>query len=302
MRERFMQNLCRVNKKTAFTLIELLVVIAIIGILSGLIVVAMGGMTEKATIAKAQVFSNSLKNSIMLNLVTEYKLDEGTGTNIADTWGGTTGTWSGSVSGVLTPSWKTSSECIYGNCLAFDGSDDTITISYVPAVVTAGNYTIAAWFKKTSTVAGGTIINISNGSANRNGILFHYANKIDCGYYNGTTYTTINYDISLNAWHYVTCSNNSGVISLYIDGVNTNGVAGSTWLGTVNSIGYNNNQGIYFTGLIDDIRIYNTNVPTSQIKEQYYAGLNNLLANNGVTREEYLSRINNIAKNNNSII
>ena len=31
----------------AFTLIELLVVIAIIGILSGLIVVAMGGITQK---------------------------------------------------------------------------------------------------------------------------------------------------------------------------------------------------------------------------------------------------------------
>jgi prepilin-type N-terminal cleavage/methylation domain-containing protein len=49
--------------KKAFTLIELLVVIAIIGILSGLIVVSMGGVTQKANIAKAQVFSNSLKNA-----------------------------------------------------------------------------------------------------------------------------------------------------------------------------------------------------------------------------------------------
>ena len=47
--------------KQAFTLIELLVVIAIIGILSGLIVVSMSGVTQKATIAKAQVFSNSLR-------------------------------------------------------------------------------------------------------------------------------------------------------------------------------------------------------------------------------------------------
>jgi prepilin-type N-terminal cleavage/methylation domain-containing protein len=57
-------------KKTvsiAFTLIELLVVIAIIGILSGLIVVTMNGVTQKANIAKAQVFSNSLRNALMLN-------------------------------------------------------------------------------------------------------------------------------------------------------------------------------------------------------------------------------------------
>ena len=45
-------------KQLAFTLIELLVVIAVIGILSGLIVVSMSGVTNKATIAKAQVFSN----------------------------------------------------------------------------------------------------------------------------------------------------------------------------------------------------------------------------------------------------
>ena len=50
--------------KKAFTLIELLVVIAIIGILSGLIVVTMSGVTQKARIAKAQAFSNSLRNAL----------------------------------------------------------------------------------------------------------------------------------------------------------------------------------------------------------------------------------------------
>jgi prepilin-type N-terminal cleavage/methylation domain-containing protein len=58
--------------RQAFTLIELLVVIAIIGILSGLIVVSMSGVTQKANIAKAQVFSNSLRNSLMLIIVGEW--------------------------------------------------------------------------------------------------------------------------------------------------------------------------------------------------------------------------------------
>jgi len=74
--------------KQAFTLIELLVVIAIIGILSGLIVVSMGNMNQKATIAKAQVFSNSLRNSLMANIVSEWKMDEGSGATVNDTWGG----------------------------------------------------------------------------------------------------------------------------------------------------------------------------------------------------------------------
>ena len=62
--------------KQAFTLIELLVVIAIIGILSGLIVVAMGGVTQKATIAKSQIFSNSLRNSLMLDILAQYTFDD----------------------------------------------------------------------------------------------------------------------------------------------------------------------------------------------------------------------------------
>jgi len=61
--------------RQAFTLIELLVVIAIIGILSGLIIVSMNGITNSATVAKAQVFSNSLRNALMMNLVSEWKFD-----------------------------------------------------------------------------------------------------------------------------------------------------------------------------------------------------------------------------------
>jgi prepilin-type N-terminal cleavage/methylation domain-containing protein len=99
--------------KQAFTLIELLVVIAIIGILSGLIVVSMSGVTQKATIAKAQVFSNSLRNSLMLNLISEWKLDG----NANDSWsGGNNGTWYGSEEGTNTSAnYRPSDECVSGN-------------------------------------------------------------------------------------------------------------------------------------------------------------------------------------------
>jgi hypothetical protein len=42
--------------------------------------------------------------------------------------------------------------------------------------------------------------------------------------------------------------------------------------------------------LADDVRIYNAVIPISQIKEQYYAGLNKLLANGAITKDEYLLR------------
>jgi prepilin-type N-terminal cleavage/methylation domain-containing protein len=280
--------------KQAFTLIELLVVIAIIGILSGLIVVSMSGVTNKANVAKAQVFSNSLRNSLMLDLVSEWKFNENTGSTAADSWnGGNTGTLVGATH---LPVWKTGSNCVDGSCLSFDGIDDRVDISYIPDIIVAGGYTMTAWFKKTGGTSG-TIINISDASANRNGIIFN-SNTIVCGYYNGTSYVAVNYsNASSNAWHYVACTNTSGVISLYIDGVSVNSGTSGLGLGSAqNYIGYNSNAGLYFTGLIDDIRIYDAAIPTSQIKEQYYAGLNKLLASGRINEKDYIEKINAVAR------
>jgi hypothetical protein len=47
--------------------------------------------------------------------------------------------------------------------------------------------------------------------------------------------------------------------------------------------------------MLDDVKIYNAAIPISQVKEQYYAGLNNLLANGGITSEKYQNRIGELA-------
>jgi len=83
--------------KRSFALIELLVVIATIGILSGLIVVSMSGVTNKATIAKGQIFSNSLRNSLMANLVSEWKFDQVNNPSTDQT----PDSWSGGNNGTL---------------------------------------------------------------------------------------------------------------------------------------------------------------------------------------------------------
>jgi len=131
--------------KKAFTLIELLVVIAIIGIFSGLIVVTMSGVTQKATIAKSQIFSNSLRNALMANLVSEWKFDELTtavqGSTALDSWSG------GNNLTVYTNSDgldKLSTNCVSGKCLSFDGTDDYAYVSGSNStssnLAIAGNY------------------------------------------------------------------------------------------------------------------------------------------------------------------
>ena len=106
-------------------------------------------------------------------------------------------------------------------------------------------------------------------------------------------------------WHYLTGVRDGDMVYLYVDGVkdgtpqsgalNFVTPAASNlarWrIGTSTACGVPTTLSGAYTGLIDDVRIYNAAIPVSQIKENYYAGLNNLLNSGGITREEYQSRV-----------
>ncbi len=274
------------KKQIAFTLIELLVVIAIIGILSGLIVVAMNGMTNSANVAKAQVFSNSLRNALMQSLVAEYKFD-GTGISddatatsayLQDTWAGN----NGSINGA--PKVKSGAKCIYGSCLSFSGSNDYISLPTL-GIASNGTATIAGWF-------------YFNDSAQARGIDMHlygnflYQHRANNLLYFATTSDYFNWSFSLKTWYYlaVTYSGNTSTAKLYINGVPTSCTqSGGSVPAFTNMISIGGTSA--FNGLIDEVRIYGNVIPTSQIKEQYYAGLNSLLVNREITSQEYQARL-----------
>jgi len=270
--------------RTAFTLIELLVVIAIIGILSGLIVVAMGGMTEKANIAKAQVFSNSLRNALMLNIVGEWKLD-GDG---KDSWRSNNGT-------VVGATWETNANnCINNSCIVFSGGlGDYVQLAAIPELTTGKPFTLSAWVYPQNTGDYRTVMGFS--TVNR---LLIYNSGSMLSQQDGDFISAA--VVLNNKWTHVVYWNSGTEERWYING-SLSGSPHSTVNAEWNSSFYLGQYDLVhypFKGRMDEVRIYNAAMPVSQIKGEYVAGLNRLLINGGINREEYARKISVLALNN----
>jgi prepilin-type N-terminal cleavage/methylation domain-containing protein len=304
-------------KRKAFTLIELLVVIAIVGILSSLIVIAMGGATTKARIAKAQAFSNSLRNSIMLDMDGEWTLD---GTS-DDTWSHTTGTAGGTLTAAT--------DCAQNTCYSFSSS--YITSSNATGLYTVGTNPMTAmiWVKG---AAQATTDRTIFANWDNTATTYKSAWKIYSPFTSGTlgvkltdstapttalkTYIT-SAAVLDNTWHLVgfTWSGASTTtLTLYIDGVAvpTASLATKTDTGTIASLNANGTTApapislacemtsgaalasSYYTGSLDDARLFEAAIPTSQIQELYYSGLTNLFANGKISAQEYSQRMGSV--------
>ncbi|MFA5232558.1 MAG: LamG domain-containing protein [Candidatus Paceibacterota bacterium] len=285
----------------SFTLIEILVVIVIVGIISAFIIVSVSGVSQKANIAKGQAFSNSLKNSLLLNLVSEWKLNETSGTEVSDSWsGGNTGTWYGEGGDYTSPSWRTGSECVSGGCLAFDGTDDYVSIVDSDSLkMDSGNITIMAWAKSDKD-SYGSLYGIAIKYPVGQGTTPFYGLEISNSNWGFRVRDVSGNSIQLlkpiikDKWMLLVGVRDGNKAKLYINGKieseNTTATLGST----------NNdhpfNIGRYwttasFSGLIDDVQIYNAAIPTSRIQQNYYSGLSKLLVQSGFDMVEYQQRI-----------
>ncbi|MFA5013020.1 MAG: LamG-like jellyroll fold domain-containing protein [Candidatus Paceibacterota bacterium] len=314
-------NLNKLNRASrgnfAFTLIELLVVIAIIGILSALIVVGMSSTTQKATIAKAQVFSNSLRNSLMGNLVSEWKFDGVTADGSVATANDVLDTWSNINNGdVLLPSAhqpivKIGSNCVSGSCLQVDGSDAYVNCGNNQVFDMTSVLTLSAWVKMTEDIVALRVF-LGKGwtTPNRSyymGVINNTAQftiRATGDAMQTDVYSTIS--LQKNNWYYIVGTADGGKMKLYINGsfnVEGNHTGGIQISNKSISIGRLavDSASYEFIGLIDDVRIYNAAIPISQIQQTYFAGLNKLFAKDQINIGEYQQRLsglsNNYAKN-----
>jgi len=275
----------------SFTLIELLVVIVIIGILAGVIIVSVSSSISKANFAKAQAFSNTVQNELLGDLVSEWTFDNPSLPG-EDTWGNNDGIVSGA-----THKTKADRVCVYGGCMSFDGNDYIDFGSGINII----DKTIQIWIKTNNTTMG--LIGQNGGTGQW--ILAIRDNAISWDTWATGLDMNENVYIKDNNWHQlvVVISDTNNKTIFYVDGdlkkqdnssVSTPAASQNLYIGSCSMVAGTWCDGRYnsYNGLIDDVRIYNEALSTSQIKQEYVAGLNSLLANNNISKEEYKQRLN----------
>ena len=282
----------------SFTLIEILVVIVVIGILSAFILVGMSSIASSANIAKVQAFINSMDNALLLGRVSQWKFDELTTAKeaqpIRDSWGSNNGTLYTGSDGLE----KISSNCPSGNCLSFDGADDYVSVSDADSLDITNTITVSVWVK---TLGSGTGVTPGIIAKRNNGFGLIWMDQAETNIYariyqsDDTQINTDSFLVSQNIWHNIVLVANTGdnKVRIYLD--TTEKGTSKSYNGTVktgdSSLSIGQQSLSYFNGLIDDVRIYNQAIPTSEIQQNYFVGLNNLYKNKGITLNEFNQRI-----------
>ena len=293
----------------SFTLIEILVVIVVIGILSSFILFGMSSITDKANIAKSQAFLNSMDNSLLLSRVSEWKLDDSSGN---DSWNGRTATL------VNTPTLTLN--CPQGSCYTFNGSNQYAWIADNDDYFNFGSQMSAfVWIKGGAQAGYKSYFSQYEYTLNKRSWWMGNSgspyNKIQIMFSdNGTensghikTYISSNAYLD-NNWHLIGFTWSNGVFLMYVDGqsvsyTSTGTLTSSTFYNSDTNITigcYMNNGSYwqYFNGQIDDVRLYNQPIPTSEIQQNYYSGLNNLIVKGELNNKEYGQRLQELVINN----
>ena len=148
-----------------------------------------------------------------------------------------------------------------GNALNFDGADDYVSAP-LPAVfnnIPGNDFTIEAWIKPTATAFSRVIfaqLNTSNfvsvSMSSSNQVYFYVSNVVG---FNTTA------SLPLGVWSHVACTwdASTSTVEIFINGISTpivNGGTSSTGNDNIMTIGTRTNLAQFFTGELDEIRIW----------------------------------------------
>lgn len=265
------------NCKKGFTLIELLVVISIISLLSSIVLASLNSAREKGRIAASMQFSASMQHSLGAEAVGIYNFEDGSGLVAKDASGLNN---NGTIVGVGT-TWSTDTYASNNSkySLAFAGTGNYINLARGLGIANT-NFTITLWLKTTS--ANGQMYVIANSGAG-NGYRFGLSSgTIAFLIGNAVTYTETacggSRQVNDGKWHNIAGEfDRTGLaFKCYIDGTLIGKVALPSsypdMLDGPPSIGSSMHCCNAYTGNLDDVRIYATNLSLASIQKIYDEG------------------------------
>ncbi len=220
------------------------------------------------------VTGGSLHGSATVNVATPvgwWKFNEGTGTTVHDSGAGTADNGTVATNG----DWLSTANGTYGTpALQFNGTSGTLVSLGNPSKLSfTGQVTLSAWVKPTSTATTQYIIDHRTGTTNDLFLMITstglYEVGVNSGSFHGATYAVPSSD--WGTWVHLAGTYDGTTWRLYRDGTL---VASST--SSTGAISPNGNWGVggaasgnnskrYFTGSIDNVRIYNTAISANAV-------------------------------------
>lgn len=146
-------------------------------------------------------------------------------------------------------------------------------------------FTVAAWFRTSTDLSGNAMIvnkgGLGTDASGKNmnyGIWFNSSDKVVAGFESssGTDYfVTSSSSYRDDKWHYAVVTFGTSNLTLYVDGVqiatkSTNGATPDNKGNYPLRIGANSQQkNLYFTGQIDEVRLWNRAITAQEVQDQY---------------------------------
>jgi hypothetical protein len=197
-------------------------------------------------------------------LVAAYGFNEGTGTTVSDISGnGNTGTASGTT-------WSATGK--FGGALSFNGTSSRVNVADSTSLRLTTGMTLEAWVNPTATGTAWRTVVLKEQSG---GLIYSLYANTDTSRPSGHVYIASEFDtrgtaaVALNAWTHLATTYDGATLKMFVNGVqvSSKAVAGNMLTSTgALRIGGNAIWGEYFSGLIDEVRIYNRALSAAEIQ------------------------------------